>query len=82
MMSLPNVEDYELHSRLPIRKKIRFANPDWGLPHDQELAKQHLVVGVEYETSKVVVNQSSSQVELSQFPNVWFNTVLFNDVES
>ncbi len=55
----------------------RFAHPDWGYEADQELAAKHLLVGAIYTITSMQVGRSSSVLFLDGFPDVAFNTALF-----
>ena len=59
--------------------EVMFCQTESGYAHDKEHAEKFLVPGYVYRTSAMIVNSSSSQVELQDFPGVWFNTVMFID---
>jgi len=61
--------------------KVSFTHPNGGWPFDQQLAKTHLLLDNKYTIEKTIVDSSSTDVFLEEFPNVRFNSVMFDDVE-
>ncbi|UNY48731.1 hypothetical protein P9294_gp016 [Bacillus phage FADO] len=61
--------------------KVVFAYPDHGRYGDQEIAKEYLEHGKVYTVDCIAVGGSSSSVSLKEIPNVFFNTVMFKNVE-
>lgn len=58
--------------------KVKFENPAAGCEPDHDLAKKHLALGGTYTVARIRVKNFSSRVMLSEFPDLWFNTVLFD----
>ena len=56
----------------------RFAHPDNGRAGDQKLAAEHLEVGKVYLLIGLTVGRSESHVRLWDFPDIAFNSVLFD----
>lgn len=50
-----------------------------GYDSNREVANKFLIKGNEYTVARTCVGQSSSTVELIEFPNKHFNTVMFRD---
>lgn len=48
-----------------------------GWDYDKEYIKKHLEIGKEYTLKSMNVGQSTSTLELKEFPNLHFNTVCF-----
>lgn len=59
------------------RAKLIFACTDSGYSSEADDAKKLLVPGHIYRASRLNVGSSYSTVELQEFPDAWFNTVLF-----
>lgn len=57
--------------------KVRYCFTTYGLEVDQKKAAGFLKPGYIYTVDHVDVHDSWSLVRLQEFPNVWFNTVLF-----
>lgn len=60
---------------------VIFANPENGYEYDQKRAREFLNVGCAYTVAEIDVGDSSSRVRFEEYPGVWFNTVLFNNIE-
>lgn len=60
---------------------VRFAYPDNGYKHDKETAAKHLVFDTNYTVHDTVVHGWNTDVYLEGFPNIRFNSVMFEDVE-
>ena len=58
-------------------EKVIFAYPQCGYDGDKTRAAKYLEVGKEYTVSWTEVGGFSSVVYLEEFPNVPFNTVMF-----
>lgn len=58
---------------------VRFANPGNGYTHDQEQAARLLIVDGIYTIDHTEVDRCSTKVFLKEFPDTWFNSVLFED---
>lgn len=63
-------------------KKIIYNKPTAGYPRDVELASSMLIVNGTYTVSRTKVWSAYSEVELIEFPGVWFNTVHFTELVS
>lgn len=61
---------------------VKFSFPENGYPSDSERAKRHLAFNNNYTVKQTYVSRSSTQVELIEFPFVYFNSVHFTDVIS
>lgn len=59
---------------------VQFLYPQNGSDWDQEAAKVCLIEGNKYLVDNITIGSSTSTVTLKQFPNVEFNTVLFEKV--
>jgi hypothetical protein len=59
--------------------KIKYANFNSGMPHDQDWAEKHLKHCGVYTVDQIEAHAFDSQVCLKEFPGVWFNTVLFSN---
>jgi len=68
----------DIHSKKG--SKVKFANPDSGYPHHQQDALDHLVVGEVYTVLETDVHNFATDVYLKGFPEIPFNSVLFDDV--
>lgn len=64
----------------PPGTRVRFAHPTNGWPIDQETAAKHLVVGEVYTVDGADVHSSSTTVYLVGYPDVGFNSVMFEEV--
>lgn len=62
-------------------KKVIFNHPDAGRSFDQARAEKHLIVGGVYTVDQLDVDRNFSKVLLEEIPDVWFNTVMFDDCE-
>ncbi len=62
-------------------KKVRCVNLSGGYNYHQELAKKHLVVGEEYTVDYTDVGSWHTDVFLTEFPDVAFNSVFFENVD-
>lgn len=60
--------------------KIIFINKN-GHDHDKEYANEFLKVGPEYTIKSIDVQSWISYVELEEFPEKRFNTVMFEQVQ-
>ena len=60
--------------------KVRFDNPTSGYEYDQKQAAKYLQIGKEYTIDYTNVENSSTDVYLKEFPNISFNSVMFEDV--
>lgn len=60
----------------------RFAHPDYGLELEGRQATELLTVGEVYTVNGIQVGQSSSYLNFREVPGEWFNTVLFEGVDS
>lgn len=60
---------------------VVYCYPENGYEFDQLLAKKHLYLGYAYTVSEMDVGDSSSRVRLMEKPGMWFNTVLFDNVD-
>lgn len=78
VMSIPALDNPG--ERCTWRKDLLFVGAN-GAAHEREEALRYLAPGRIYRSAKVAVQRASSQVELVEFPGVWFNTVLFLDWE-
>lgn len=58
---------------------VVFANPTCGWPHDQDVCARLLTVGAVYTIEAVDIGESATTVYLLEFPNVPFNSVMFDD---
>lgn len=65
----------------PDDTKIVYCNPNNGMPRDQEKAKKYLTLDKEYTVDYTLPGEFSSKVCLREVDGVWFNTVMFNEVE-
>lgn len=61
--------------------KVSFAHPKNGYGHDQDKAARHLVKGQTYTIDHTEVHSWHTDVFLQEFPNVSFNSVLFEDAK-
>jgi hypothetical protein len=59
--------------------KVVFANPNAGYPYHQEKAKKYLEVGKTYIIDHTVVGRWHTDVFLEEFPDVAFNSVMFDN---
>jgi len=59
--------------------KVIFNHPNYGYPSDQQKAKEHLILGQHYTVDFTEVSRSSTKVYLVGFPDIFFNSVLFDD---
>lgn len=62
----------------PKGRKVIYINEN-GYDSDREYANKHLKQGAIYTIEEIWVGGSSSTVELEEFPNKQFNTVMFID---
>jgi hypothetical protein len=53
-----------------------------GFQGDQEQVQKLLEIGKEYTIEKTIVSSSYTSVFLKEFPNIVFNSVMFEDVVS
>lgn len=77
---LKDLEGYPMDIYTEPGAKVKFVSDTAGYPFHQETAKRHLTLGSTYTVKKMTVWDSSSEVELIEFPDVQFNTVLFANV--
>lgn len=63
-------------------KKVRCINLSGGYNYDQELAKKHLEIGSEYTIDYTDVGSWHTDVFLRGYPEVAFNSVFFENVET
>lgn len=61
--------------------RVIFKYPTNGYKAHQELAQKHLTEGEVYTVVYTDVSQSSTRVLFEEVPNVWFNSVLFEDAQ-
>jgi predicted HTH domain antitoxin len=61
--------------------KVRFSCHG-GTTVDRNWACRHLKLGAVYTVAQVDISDFSAGVRLLEFPQAWFNTVLFDDIES
>ena len=61
---------------------IKYSNPDNGPKMDQDLAAKYLILGEEYIVYKTEVFNFHTKVYLIDFPDIEFNSVLFENVYS
>lgn len=76
-MTLPETTDWGEH--VAVDHDVMFVRSEAGYAHDQQRARQFLVPGNIYTAMTVIVERSSSLVELAEFPGHWFNTMMFMD---
>lgn len=62
--------------------KVRFAFPDNGWDSDKKHASEYLIKNEIYTVDFTSVSGFSTSVKLEEFPNTFFNSVHFEDVES
>jgi hypothetical protein len=60
--------------------KVKCSTFDAGYDYDKEVAKKHLELGKEYTIHYTIVDSWSTDVFLTEFPNIKFNSVFFEDV--
>lgn len=60
--------------------RVRCSTFDAGYDYDKEKATKHLELGKEYTVEYTDVDGWSTDVVLSEFPNIKFNSVFFEDV--
>lgn len=58
--------------------KVRFTGKD-GYPHENQYANEILTVGGIYTIDHTNVHSSSTSIQLVEFPNEFFNSVMFED---
>jgi len=61
---------------------VVFSNPENGYEFDRIRAKAYLDVGIAYTVAEIDVGDSSSRVRFEEHPDVWFNTVLFDNIDN
>lgn len=61
--------------------KVKCVTMTAGYKHDQEIAKQHLLLNEIYTVDHTDVHNSLTDVYLKEIPEVRFNSVFFDDVE-
>lgn len=61
--------------------KVKCVTMTAGYKHDQEIAKQHLLLNEIYTVEHTDVHNSFTDVYLKEIPEVRFNSVFFDDVE-
>lgn len=59
--------------------KVIYANPENGMTNDQERCKKHLVENQVYTIERTEVDHSHTDVYLQEFPDIRFNSVMFED---
>lgn len=73
------------HDTMDIRSvpdtKIIYNLPNNGYQSDKEGAAKHLTLGETYTVLMTDVGPSCSHVMLKEFPDRWFNTVMFSSVK-
>lgn len=74
----PEITCMDIYS--PPGTRVRFAHPTNGYLIDQETAAKHLVVGEVYTVDHADVYSSSTTVYLVGYPDVGFNSVMFEEV--
>lgn len=62
--------------------KVKCSTLSAGYEFHQELAKKHLTIGDTYTVDYTNVDSWHTDVFLEEIPNVKFNSVFFEDVES
>jgi len=62
--------------------KVKVTTLKGGYDPDQKLAEKHLEVGKEYTIDSTSVSGWHTNVKLKEIPNITFNSVFFEDVES
>lgn len=63
----------------PYGRKVRYLQAN-GWDNDKEFVNKHLQKGQILTAKEIYVGRSSSKVEFVEFPNLMFNTVMFEDV--
>jgi hypothetical protein len=58
--------------------KVIFNHPQAGYSHHIETAKKYLKIGEEYTVEKTAVGHFHTDVYLQEFPNIAFNSVMFD----
>lgn len=81
-MTLPKIEMADLHEILPFKKYLLFCHTDSGDEHDRHMAELFLLPWRIYKGKSIQIHKANSQVELEDFPDFWFNTVLFMDFDT
>lgn len=61
--------------------KIKFSRPTAGYEHHQETAARYLTVGNVYTVHETDVGGWHTDVYLTEFPGIAFNSVMFSDIE-
>ena len=64
----------------PEGRKVKYLNKN-GYDIEREIASRHFNEGDILTVKEIYVGRSSSEVEFVGFPNLKFNTVMFEDVE-
>ena len=59
--------------------KVRCSNLSSDYEYRLEVARQHLAIGKEYLIEKTEVGSSHTEVYLQEFPEIGFNSSLFED---
>ena len=63
------------------RSIVCISNKDLGMDHERRANADKLVVGEIYTLDDVVVEDWYSDVYLKEFPDLYFNSVLFEEIE-
>lgn len=61
--------------------KVRFNNAH-GYDSELEYAREYLNVYYHYTLAEMEVDRFSSRMRLEEYPKIWWNTVMFDEVES
>ena len=61
--------------------KVVFSHPNAGTSIHQAIAREHLAEGQAYTVERTEVEFSHTDVFLHEFPDTFFNSVLFSDAD-
>jgi len=67
--------------KLPTGRKVKFLDNN-GYTNQLMAAKEHFVKDQILTVNEILVGGSSSQVEFFEAPGLWFNTVMFGDIDN
>ena len=74
---IDEIIDYLNNSEVFGHTLAKYSYPNNGYLSDQKLAKEHLEIGKIYSIKKIDVGDFSTKVWLRDFPEIYFNSVLF-----
>lgn len=75
------VTEHYMRIDAPEGTKVAYLNKEAGYPYDQEEARRHLTLEGIYTVERTVIHNFTTDVYLKELPGLFFNSVLFSEIE-